>query len=70
MILYVFFLSVVGHGIAVNDKNEGSTRLGCANITADSSLFVEKSLEYKKENDFSRYVNINAALNITLHRLH
>ena len=54
----------------MNDKDEGSTRLGCANITAESSLFVEKSLEYKKENAFSKYVNINAVLNITLHRLH
>lgn len=48
-----FFL-VVGHGIAMNDKNGGNGRLGCANITADTSLFVEKSLEYKKENAFSR----------------
>ena len=54
VILYVFFFPVVGHGIAMNDKDGGSGRLGCANITADSSLFVEKSLEYKKENDFSR----------------
>ena len=51
---FVSFLPVVGHGIAVNDKDGGNGRLGCANITADSSLFVEKSLEYKKENDFSR----------------
>jgi len=49
-----FYLPVVGHGIAVNDKLGRNGRLGCANITADSSLFVEKSLEYKKENDFSR----------------
>ena len=49
-----FILPVIGRGIAVNDKDGGNGRLGCATITADSSLFVEKSLEYKTENDFSR----------------
>ena len=54
----------------MNDKDGGSGRLGCANITADTSLFVEKSLEYKKENAFSRWININAVLKITLRELH
>ena len=48
------FLPVVGHGIAMNDKEGRNGRLGCADITADSSLFAEKSLKYKKESDFSR----------------
>ena len=38
----------------MNDEDGGNGRLGCADITADSSLFEEKSLEYKKEDDFSR----------------
>lgn len=49
-----FILPVVGHGIALHGKDGGNDRLGCANITADSSLFVEKFLEYKKEDEFSR----------------
>lgn len=64
--------SVVGHGIAMNDTNGGNGRLGCANITADRSLFVEKSLEYKKENAFSsaNFVNtMSKALEIPKWRL-
>ncbi|XP_078358913.1 uncharacterized protein LOC144643510 isoform X2 [Oculina patagonica] len=64
--------SAVGHGIAMNDKDGGNDRLGCANIVADSSLFAEDSLEYKKEAEFSsaQFVDtISKALEIPKWRL-
>lgn len=50
------FFVVVGRGISVSAKDGGKDRLGCANIVADSALFVEKSLEFVKNGSFSRYV--------------
>lgn len=49
----------------MNDKDGGSDRLGCANIVADSLLFTEESLEYKKEAEFSRYFYIYVAILIS-----
>ena len=50
--LLSFVFSVVGHGIVLH--RQGS--IGCANIEADSSLFVEKSVEFVKASSFSKWV--------------
>ena len=49
----------------MNDKGQATSRLGCANVVADSSLFTEESLEYKKESEFSRYFYIYGAILIS-----
>ena len=50
----MLFYSAVGRGITVYEQNMGNGRLGCANLVADSTLFVEKSLVFIKKDPFSR----------------
>ncbi|XP_015770970.1 PREDICTED: uncharacterized protein LOC107349343 [Acropora digitifera] len=64
--------SVVGRGMTVHEKNMGEYRVACANINADQSLFVEKSLVFKRHDLFSNshFVNIvSKALGIPNWRL-
>lgn len=49
----MLFYSAVGRGIAVSEKDMGNGRLGCANLVADSTLFVEKYLAFIKKDPFS-----------------
>lgn len=47
--------SVAGHGIAVNAKDGGSDRIGCANLIVEGSLYAERSLEFPKKAAFSSF---------------
>ncbi|XP_068745220.1 uncharacterized protein [Montipora capricornis] len=64
--------SVVGRGITVHEKHMQQRRVACANIVADSSLFVDRSLVFVKQDPFSsaHFVNVVAkALGIPKWRL-